>query len=80
MGERLEFDICGRFTLLVVREGQAWRVLRKGEGRSRPESGLKIPADLRAEELPTFLDDWYHEYAAPGMQVRLVNSDQVSPG
>ncbi|WP_237064815.1 DUF7661 family protein [Microbulbifer guangxiensis] len=78
MAERLEFDIYGRFTLLLVREAQGWRVYRKGEGRSRPEPGLAIPPDLSAEELPTFLDDWYHEYAAPDRQVRLVNRDQVS--
>ncbi|KUJ84857.1 hypothetical protein AWR36_004250 [Microbulbifer flavimaris] len=74
MGERFEFDIYGRFTLLLVREASGWRALRKGEGRSRPELGLKLPADLRAEELQRFLDDWYHEYAAPGREVRLVAS------
>ena len=74
MGERLEFDIYGRFTLMLVREAGGWRAYRKGEGRSRPESGLVIPSELRAGELLTFLDDWYHEYAAPGRELRQVNS------
>jgi len=70
VNEQLEFDIYGRFTLRLVRADGSWRAVRKGEGLSRPEHGLVIPDDLPAEELAAFLDDFYHESALPGQEVR----------
>ncbi len=73
VNEQLEFDIYGRFTLRLVRAGGGWRAFRRGEGLSRPERGLLIPDSLPVEELATFLDDFYHELALPGQEVRRLN-------
>ncbi|WP_193164090.1 DUF7661 family protein [Microbulbifer hainanensis] len=67
---RLAFDVYGRFVLVLVREGDVWRVFRKGEGTLRPEPGLVIPGDIAPGDLCIFLDDHYHELAAAGQEIR----------
>lgn len=74
MTDTLEFDIYGRFTLLVIRTDGGWRAFRKGLGQKRPETDLVFPGGLQADELCTFLDDWYHELAAPGREIRQLRS------
>ena len=70
----LQFDIYGRFTLVVYWTGTEWRALRKGHGQSRPERDLVFPIGLEAAEIRTFLDDWYHELATPGSEIRQLES------
>ena len=74
MTSTLEFDIYGRFTLVVIRTDSGWRAFRKGRGQSRPERDLVFPGDLEAGEICTFLDDWYHELATPGSEIRQLES------
>ena len=70
---RLAFEVYGRFTLVLLREGDGWRVFRKGEGVLRAKPGLVAPGDMTPDDLCVFLDDYYHELAAPGQAIRLLD-------
>ena len=65
----LRFSIYGRFRLEVIREQTGWVVYRLDLGKRRRIDDLAIPDDLPPEELATYLDDFYHEYAQPGQRV-----------
>lgn len=64
------FDIYGRFVLAIRREHGRWAAYRLGNGTRRPESTLVLPDELTEAELPTYLDDIYHEYAVAGRVIR----------
>jgi len=65
----LRFSIYGRFRLEVIREQTWWAAYRLDLGKRRRIDELAIPDDLPPDELATYLDDFYHEYAKPGQRV-----------
>lgn len=60
------FDIYKRFELEIARVDGRWVVYRNSNGTRRPDWTVVVPHDLREDELPGFLDDFFHEYARPG--------------
>ncbi|MCZ7526546.1 MAG: DUF971 domain-containing protein [Acidimicrobiia bacterium] len=70
--ERLRFDVFGRLLVDVERRDGRWICWRIGAGGTRASLAgeLAVPDELGADELPTYLADWFHELAAPGTQVR----------
>ena len=66
----MKFDIYGKFQLKIEREEERWRVYKIGNGLHMPVHDLIIPSDLTPEDLPAFLDDFFHEAATPGTMVR----------
>jgi hypothetical protein len=67
----VRFDVYGRFTLDVVREGDQWAVYRLELGKRIKAREFVIPSSLPEGEIATFLDDIFHELAMPGQTVRL---------
>jgi hypothetical protein len=65
----LRFSIYDRFRLEVIREQAGWVAYRLDLGKRRRIDDLAIPDELRPDELATYLDDFYHEYAKPGQRV-----------
>ncbi len=65
----LRFSIYGRFRLEVIREQSGWVAYHLDVGKRRRIDELAFPADLPPDELATYLDDFYHEYAKPGQRV-----------
>lgn len=65
----MKFDIYGRFQLEVRRENGAWIVYRSELGKRSMLNDVIIPPDLAAEEIATYLDDVFHEYAGIGQDV-----------
>jgi hypothetical protein len=68
----LRFNIYGRFKLEVRRENETWVAYRGDLGKRVRIHDLTIPADLRGEELASYLDAFYHEYAEQGQHVELL--------
>ncbi|HEU4708116.1 MAG TPA: hypothetical protein VFS17_02295 [Methylophilaceae bacterium] len=60
------FDIYKRFELEIVRVNGRWVVYRLGNGTKRADWTIVVPHELKEDELVSFLDDFYHEYARPG--------------
>lgn len=65
----MKFDIYGRFQVDVRRENDAWAAYRADSGKRTPCEDVVIPPDVPAEELATYLDDIFHEYARVGDHV-----------
>jgi hypothetical protein len=66
---RMKFNIYGRFQVDVQREHDAWVVYRSVSGkRTRMNEVLLLP-ELAADELATYLDDLFHEFARKGENV-----------
>jgi hypothetical protein len=65
----MKFDIYGRFQVEVRRENDLWVVYRSGLGKGIPLNDVVIPSDLGADDLATYLDDVFHEFARPGENV-----------
>jgi hypothetical protein len=65
----MKFNIYGRFQVDVRRENDAWAVYRTEPGKRVPFEDVVIPPDVSADELATYLDDIFHEYAGPGDNV-----------
>ena len=63
------FNIYGRFELEVRRENDTWVAYRADLGKRSRVGDFAIPAELPAEELVSYLDALYHEYAKPGQRV-----------
>jgi hypothetical protein len=59
----MKFDIYGRFQVEVRRENEAWAVYRAALGKRSPLYDVVIPPDVAADELATYLDDVFHEFA-----------------
>jgi hypothetical protein len=68
----MKLDVYGRFHLEVLRENDSWVVYRLAPGMRVPDSTLVIPPSLAPEEVPTYIDDLYHELAGPGQIVRVI--------
>jgi len=66
----MKFDIYGRFQLDILREGRAWVAYRMADGKRVRDDTIVIPASLRPDELPGYLDDLYHELGSPGRSIR----------
>lgn len=67
----MKFDIYGRFQLEVIREGDVWAVYRLAPGKRIRAGDLIIPNEVQPNEVATYLDDVFHESAAPGDSVRI---------
>jgi hypothetical protein len=65
----MKFNIYGRFQVEVRREGDAWAVYRAEAGKRAPMHDVIMPADLQANEIATYLDDVFHEFAGIGQRV-----------
>lgn len=65
----MKFDIYGRFRVEVRRENGEWVVYRAESGKRTRLNDVMIPADVRAPEIATWLDDVFHEYAGIGQNV-----------
>lgn len=65
----MKFDVYGRFTIEVVREGDAWvaYMIEPGKRIKMPEIG--IPGILEPSEIAMFLDDLFHEKSRPGQTI-----------
>ena len=68
----MKFDVYGRFQLEVAREGDTWVVYRVVPGKRIRAEDLTIPSEIQPSEIATYLDDLFHEGAAPGTSVRLL--------
>ncbi|MFC5548007.1 DUF7661 family protein [Massilia aerilata] len=65
----MRFDIYGRFQVEVRRENEEWIVYRAELGKRAKLHDVIIPPDLAAQEIATYLDDVFHEYAGIGQTV-----------
>ena len=65
----MRFNIYGRFQVDVRREHDAWAVYRAESGTRVPVDDVVIPPDVPADDLATYLDDVFHEYAKHGDNV-----------
>jgi len=68
----MKFDVYGRFQLEVVRENDSWVVYRLAPGKRIRSNDFIIPSEVKPHEVAGYLDDIFHELAAPGKQVRQV--------
>ncbi|SDF47394.1 hypothetical protein SAMN05428966_11618 [Massilia sp. PDC64] len=68
----MKFNIYGRFQVDVRRENGAWAVYRAALGTRTPFDEVVIPPDVPADELATWLDDIFHEYAGHGDSVEAI--------
>ena len=68
----MKFNIYRRFQVDVRRENDAWAVYRTEPGKRTLFEEVVIPPDVPADELATWLDDIFHEYAGYGDNVEAV--------
>jgi hypothetical protein len=68
----MKFNIYGRFQVDVRREGGSWVVFRSEAGKRTRLNDVVIPPDLAAQELATYLDDIFHEFAKLGENVEVM--------
>jgi hypothetical protein len=68
----MKFNIYGRFQVDIRRENDAWAVYRAELGKRTPCADVVIPPDVPADDLATYLDDIFHEYAGPGDEVEAI--------
>jgi len=68
----MRLDVYGRFQLEVLRENSSWVVYRIGLGTRSRDTSVIIPSSLTPEDIPTYLDDLFHELSRPGQTVRVV--------
>lgn len=71
-GRSVLFDIYGRFSILIERSGDTWIAYRQTNGVRRRDADIVFPPGLTEDELATYLDDLFHEYASPGASIREV--------
>jgi hypothetical protein len=76
---RMKFNIYGRFQVEVRRENLTWTVYRAEVGKRAKMSDVVIPADLRAREIATYLDDMFHEFAGIRQCVELIQKRSNQP-
>ena len=69
----MKLDIYGRFQLEIRREGNSWVAYRLELGKRMREKNLILPPTLTPEEIPTYVDDLFHELAGPGQVVRVIS-------
>jgi hypothetical protein len=63
--ESLLFDVFGRMMQTKRTDGRWQLVLFGAEGKNGPCTDVSVPSHLSAEDVLTFLDDLYHEFASP---------------
>lgn len=68
----MKFNIYGRFQLDVRRENDLWIVYRSALGKRTRLNDVVIPSNLVAEDLATYLDDIFHEFAKRGENVEVI--------
>ncbi|MGH8619691.1 MAG: DUF7661 family protein [Burkholderiales bacterium] len=68
----MKFDVYGRFTLEVVREGEQWVAYELAPGKRVAQPDLTLPPEVAVEDLAEFLDDLFHELARPGQTIRVI--------
>ena len=68
----MRFNIYGRFQVEVRRENDAWSVYRSDLGKRILLSDVVVPSHLGAEDLATYLDDIFHEFAKFGENVEVL--------
>jgi hypothetical protein len=68
----MKFNIYGRFQVEVRREDEAWISYRSELGKRTRLNDVVIPSDLAPQEIATYLDDVFHEFAGPGENVEAV--------
>jgi len=68
----MKFNIYGRFRVDVRRENEFWIVYRSGLGKRARLNDVVIPSNLVAQDLATYLDDIFHEFAKFGENVEVM--------
>lgn len=66
------FSIYQRFEIEILRHGNEWRAYRRSNGMRQPDNEIIIPPDVAEHEMETYLDDLFHEYAAPGDEIKRI--------
>ncbi len=59
------FDVYGRLILIVRRSQERWEVFRLGADGKRGPEDLVIPSHITVEALESYLEEIFHEWAAP---------------
>lgn len=68
----MKLSIYGRFQIDVRRENDLWVVYRLELGKRTRLNDVVIPPNLVADELVTYLDDIFHEFARFGANVEVM--------
>lgn len=68
----MKFNIYGRFQVDVRRENDSWVVYRSELGKRTQLNDVVIPPDLVSQDLATYLDDIFHEFAKLGENVEVI--------
>lgn len=68
----MKFNIYGRFQVDVRLENDSWVVYRSEFGKRTRLNDVVIPSDLAAQDLATYLDDIFHEFAKLGDKVEVM--------
>ena len=68
----MKFNIYGRFQIDVRRENDSWIVYRSELGKRARLPDVVIPSNLVPQELATYLDDIFHEFAKFGENVAVM--------
>ena len=68
----MKFNMYGRFQIDVRRENDAWIAYRSELGKRTRLNDVVIPAHLVAQDLATYLDDIFHEFARLGENVEVM--------
>jgi hypothetical protein len=68
----MKFNIYGRFQVDVRRESDSWVAYRSELGKRTLLNDVVIPSNLTAQELATYLDDIFHEFAKLGESVEVI--------
>jgi hypothetical protein len=66
----MKFDVYGRFIVEVIRRGEDWEVFLLEPGRRARMADVAIPSDIPIDKIPHYLEDLWHETAAPGKTIR----------
>jgi len=68
----MKFNIYGRFQVDVRRENESWVVYRSELGKRTRMNDVVIPSNLVVQDLATYLDDIFHEFAKFGENVKVM--------
>jgi hypothetical protein len=70
----MKFNIYGRFQVEVRRENDSWVVYRSELGKRILLNDVVVPSGLGADDLATYLDDIFHEFARLGENVEVMSA------
>jgi hypothetical protein len=68
----MKFNIYGRFQVDVRRENEFWVVYRSELEKRARLNDVVIPSNLVVQDLATYLDDIFHEFAKFGENVEVM--------